>query len=365
MRRNLYAARWSVVLLVAAAAMVAVGCEAQAQKGLAKAELLVALPDYCNTPDGMSLQPDGSFILSMPNFNDEKSPPVMMRVTADNKAEKWYDLPDCPGAPDNLKRIRPMGVSRAPDGNLYLADMQYMIDKNGKSRMWKIVVKDGKPEKMVLVAQGFNVANGTAVRDGYVYITESVLDVGSDPLTSGVLRFKLDEENVTLKAPLATDPHVIATFKATLPNAKKWAFGADGLTFDSKGNLFIGQFGEGIIYKLTFDKTGKVVSNKVFAKGSGMINCDGMTCDPRTDNIYVPDSANNAIQVVSPDGKIQPLAINGPVTDKKSGLLCQPCEALLRGNTIIASNMDWPFPGFKNEKIGHKQPATLSVIKLP
>ncbi len=92
--------------------------------------------------------------------------------------------------------------------------MQYMKDKNQKSRMWKIVLKDGKFDKMVLVAKGFNVANGTAIKGGYVYITESVMEEDSHPLTSAVMRFKLDEENVTLKTPLKEDPHIIATFKS-------------------------------------------------------------------------------------------------------------------------------------------------------
>ena len=40
----------------------------------AKSQLLVTLPpDVCNTPDGMCLLPDGSFILSVPNFNDLSS----------------------------------------------------------------------------------------------------------------------------------------------------------------------------------------------------------------------------------------------------------------------------------------------------
>ncbi|MHC4285504.1 MAG: hypothetical protein ACYSWZ_21410, partial [Planctomycetota bacterium] len=37
--------------------------EVKRTSGLRKAELLVELPDYCNTPDGMALLPDGSFVL--------------------------------------------------------------------------------------------------------------------------------------------------------------------------------------------------------------------------------------------------------------------------------------------------------------
>jgi len=338
-----------VVLLAAGGMLAAGGCMKESQ-------LLVALPDFVNTPDGMSLQPDNSIILSAPNFNDKKSPSVMMRITPDNKAELWYTLPVAPGP---LGRIFPMGVSRAPSGDLYLADMQYMEDKNQKSRLWRIVVKDGKPEKIVLVAKGFNVANGTIVHGGYVYITESVLEEESQPLTSAVMRFRLDEENVQLTTPLKSDPHIIATFKSS---RKDWRFGADGIAFDSKGNLFVGLFGEGEMYKITFDAGGKVASNKLFAKAPGLMTCDGMSCDLRTDNLYVADSAANAVQVISPDGSVRTLCKDGDIKDKLRGKLDQPCEALMRGNTVVVSNMDWPFPKFVNTK--WQMPATLSVIRL-
>jgi hypothetical protein len=230
--------------------------------------------------------------------------------------------------------------------------------------MWKLVVKDGRVEKMVLAASGFNVANGTVVRGDYVYITESVREEGFTPanptLFSVVMRFKLDEESVVIKTPLKDDPHIIATFES---KRKDWPFGADGTCFDSKGNLYVGLFSDGKMFKLEFDKDGKVASNKLFAEAPGkLINCDGSGCDFRTDKIYVADSANNAIQVISPDGTIATLAQNEDVLDKVTGMLDQPCEAMVRGNEVIVSNMDWPFPGFRNTK--HQQPAVISVIRL-
>ena len=247
------------------------------------------------------------------------------------------------------------------------------------------MVKDGRVEKMVLMASGFNIANGTAIQDGYVYVTESVLEQDSHlgnsadrpasrpalrpavrpadrqipSLTSAVMRFKLDEENVTLKTPLKDDPHIIATFKSY---KEQWRFGADGIAFDSKGSLFVGLFGEGVMYKVAFDKDGKVKSNNLFAKSPTMMSCDGMHCDFRTDKLYEADSVANAIQIISPDGTVETLAQNGDVADKRTGQLDQPCEALVRGDEIVVSNMDWPFPGFRNTK--HQMPATLSVIKL-
>jgi hypothetical protein len=227
---------------------------------------------------------------------------------------------------------------------------------------------------MVLVASGFGVSNGLTINGNFLYVTESVLTESSDPkpkageeqpklfkdpLISAVMRFKLDEENVKLTTPLKDDPHVITTFKST---KTAWPFGADGIAFDSKGNLFVGAFGDGIMYKIEMDKDGRVTSNKEFAKVPFMVNCDGMSCDKKTDQLYVADSAANAIRIINPDGSIETLAENDDVTDKKTGQLDQPCEALLRGDTIVVSNMDWAFPGFKNKK--HQLPATLSIIKL-
>ncbi|MBI2928960.1 MAG: SMP-30/gluconolactonase/LRE family protein [Verrucomicrobia bacterium] len=341
------------------AALVA-GCAPSTDTAPPQAELLVALPDYCNTPDGMALLPDNSVIVSVPNFNDETKPPLLMRITPDNRAEKFYDFPTpYPGLAQGIDRIAPMGMVAAPSGDLYLADMQYMKDKNQKSRLWRLVVKAGKVDKMVLVARGFNVANGLAIRDGHVYVTESVLEEESQPLTSAVLRFRLEDENVQLKTPLKDDPHIIATFKSYLND---WRFGADGIEFDSRGNLFVGLFGDGVMHKITFDASGNVKANEVFAKAPGkLVSCDGMHRDA-ADNLYVADSAANAIQIIRPNGRVETLWQNEDVADKRTGQIDQPCEALVRGNEIIVSNMDWPFPKFKNSK--HQLPATLSIIRL-
>jgi len=341
-------------------AVLVAGCATSTRTAAPQAKLLVALPDYCNTPDGMALLKDNSIIVSVPNFNDETKPPLLMRINPANRAEKFYEFPTpYPGLDKGVDRIAPMGIAAAPSGDLYLADMLFMKDKNQKSRLWRLAVKNGKVDKMVLVARGFNVANGVAIHNGYVYVTESALEVESQPLTSAVLRFRLEEENVQLNTPLKDDPHIITTFKS-LNN--DWRFGADGIEFDRHGNLFVGLFGDGVIHKITFGADGNVRANEVFAQAPGrMINCDGMHRDA-ADNLYVADSAANAIRIIRPNGTVETLWENGEVVDKLSGQLDQPCEALVRGNEIIVSNMDWPFPKFKNTK--YQLPATLSVIKL-
>jgi sugar lactone lactonase YvrE len=375
MKRRKAVAKLSGVLVLAGMMFVVMGtqqgcrCPFAGKSGavLKNSQLLVELPDSCNTPDGMCLMADNSVIVSIPNFNDAKCPPLLIRITADNKAEPFYKFPTpYPGMEKGVDRIAPMGISRDPvSGDLYLADNQFSPDKPQKSRLWRLEVKDGQVEKMVLVASGFNIANGTAVHDGYVYITESTLEQVYKPtMKSAVMRFRLFEENVVLKTPLESDPHIIATFES---KKEQWPFGADGITFDSKGNLFVGVFSDGVMYKITFDEKGKVKSKKVFAKAPGkMISCDGMCCDLRTDKIYMADCAGNAVHMINPNGSIETLASNGDVPDaaaKRTGMLDEPSEALLRGDEIAIANMDWPIDGFVNKK-PWKMPATISVIKL-
>ena len=338
---------------------------------LAKAELLVDLPtDTCNTPDGMCLLPDGNVILSVPNFN-EPQPPLLMKITPENKAEVFYKLPP---NPDTGKPFGPLGVCVAPSGDLYLADAQLAEEDAGKSRVMRIAIKDGKPTEIVTVASGFTVSNAVIVRDGYLYVSETKIDATVKPAISGVLRFKLGEEGVQLKTPLTEDPHLIATIEC---HDEELPLGADGLCFDKEGNLYIGNFADGTVHKLTFDDEGKVASNEIFAKADSMKSADGLFFDPVRDKIYVADSRANAVQVVSLDGSVETLAQNGD-TDGSDGGMDQPCEVLLRvkekveahgdhthkvvTRELIVSNMDWPVPGCINQE--YNKPCTLSVIKL-
>jgi sugar lactone lactonase YvrE len=361
--KRLFSGAATVLLAAAALPILAQEAKTDAAPALAKSRLMVILPDSCNTPDGMCLLPDGSVIVSIPNFNDAKAPPLLMKIAPDNQASAFFNFPTpYPDTPAGADRIGPMGIAcdRA-SGNLYLADNQ---GKDQLSRLWKLVLKDGKVDRMVLVARGFNIANGVAVHGGYVYVTESVLVQESRPLVSAVLRFKLNEENVQLTTPLEKDPHIVTTFKS---QKDQWRFGADGITFDGKGNLYIGLFGEAVLHKITFDAEGAMASCEKFAEAPGrMMSCDGMSYDPRTDKIYLADCAGNAVHIVHLDGRIETLARNGDVPDKGaklSGLLDEPSEALVRGNEIVVANMDWPLDGFVN-KPPYRMPATLSVIKL-
>ncbi|MBN2476392.1 MAG: hypothetical protein JXB62_17395 [Pirellulales bacterium] len=344
---------------------------------LKKAELLVELPEQYNTPDGMCLLPNGEVLVSVPNVNvflgaEDKSkqdpPAVLIKLTKDNKVEKYYDPPLHP----ETGLAFPFGVCIDPEGqNLYLTDLQWFAnpsDPGNRSRVLRIPLDEnynpaGDP---VVFVEGLVVANAVIIRDGYLYVSDTTMVPGSDPLVSGVFRVKLDAEGTKLTTPLLDDPHLIATIESYNPDV---GFGADGLTFDSKGNLYIGNFADGTMHKVEFDAEGnpkmgpdgKPMMAPIFAKAPMMRSCDGIFCDLKTDKIYVADSLSNAVQIVSPDGSVQTLAVDGD-NDGSGGRLDQPCEVVLRGNEVIVSNMDFPTPGGVNTLFD--KPYTMSVIKL-
>lgn len=337
-----------------------------------QAQLLVELPSPNDTPDGMCLLPDGDVIVTVPNVNswmaaDDKSsqnpPPVLLRIKKDNTIEKYYDPPKHPVTGTAF----PFGVCVDPQGkNLYLTDLQWFSDPTNPgnhSRVLKIPLDDDfKPAgDPVVVIEGMVVANAVIIHGDYLYVSDTSMvprPEPSQPLISGIFRVRLDKEGTKLTTPLMDDPHLIATIKSDNPDI---GFGADGLTFDSKGNLYCGNFADGLLHQITFDDQGNAKKPTIFARAPFMKSCDGIFCDLNTDEIYVADSLANAVQVVSPDGAVRTLAADKE-NDGSGGRLDQPCEVLLRGNELIISNMDFPVPGGVNTKAD--KPYTISVIKL-
>lgn len=329
---------------------------------LKKAQTLVQLPDYVNTPDGMCLMPDNSVLISAPNVNDQKQSPWILRLTTDNKIEKFFD----PIRHPDTGKAFPFGICVDPDsGDVYYADLQWFVagKPNWKSRVVHLHIKDGKPTKATVLASGLIVSNAVYIRNGYLYTTDTMTVPDSKPLVSSIFRFKLSEETVEVKQPLEKDPHRIGTI---LSFNDKIPFGSDGLTFDSKGNMYVGNFADGTVHKFEFDEKGqpKQPADKpcpIWAKAPFMKSCDGITYNKKTDKIYVADSQANAIQVVSMDGSVQCLA-QELTYDGANGKLDQPCEVVFRGKDMIISNFDMPVEGGVNKKF--EVPNFMSIIRF-
>lgn len=319
-----------------------------------KPALLHSLPVQYNTPDGMALAPDGSIIVSVPNFGNPSYPAALLRMANDTIG--FFFAP--PKHPDT-KHAAPMDLAYGPDGNLYYADNQWQYSRERKSRLMRIRMQNGKPTTVETVVDGFRLANAVLWKGDTIYVTDSQWDTPEKPRESAVLRFSLAELNrapVKLK-PGFTDPHILATF-TTQDNPSGLDNGADGLDYDSKGNLYTGGFGDGILYKLTLKPDGTLGQKTQFAK---LACVDGLIVDRATDRLYVCDSKNNAIRIVTPDGKVSTLSENAD-TNGQNGLLDQPAEVLLQGNRLFIANYDMPEKAFKNQRFD--APHTLSVITM-
>jgi len=351
----------AVMLLTVAAVCFMGGCEPKEGAPVSsEPKLFVSLDQTCDTPDGMTMAPDGSVILSCPNFLDEKNVGKLMTIGKDNKAELFYTVPP----QGDSTHARPMGLDFGPDGNLYVADNQYFTDKNYKSRLLRIVIEDGKPVRTEVAVDGFKLSNAVIWKGNDVFVSDTSFDIADKPGMSGIYKINIkDIQNGTLTIkPNATDERLIATF-TTIPNHRNDPAGADGLTIDSEGNLYTGMFGDGAMYKIEFNEDGSVKekSPKPFVREDGLTCVDGIFYDAKRDVIIVTDSEKNAIHMVTPEGK-RTLLWENDDTDGSDGLLDQPCEPLVRGDELIIVNFDWPFPGLKNTK--HDEPYTLSVIQL-
>ena len=164
---------------------------------------------------------------------------------------------------------RNMGIAFDDEWNIYLCDNQGWSERPEliyKGRILKLTVDDdGNILKTVVVAKNMEHPNGIRIRDGYMYVTQSYMHPvkrEDGKLVSAVYRFALDEEEVDITNTLE-DKNVFATFVTQNPECQ---YGADGIVFDEAGNLYVGNFGDGAVYKITFNEDKSLKENKLFAQ---------------------------------------------------------------------------------------------------
>lgn len=325
-------------------------------------KLFSLLPEYCNTPDAMTLwEEQNMMLLSVPNFNDTRYPGVIMKLDEQGNYSLFYPVPVHP----ETGKGAPMGLEFGPDGNIYYADNQYFFNKNNKSRVMRINMENGKPVSCEPVVENLKLANAVRWSGNYLYVSDTFLDLDETGKTGwgGIYRISLDEMNqgcVKLHTDKnSQDKHLIAKEKS-IPNHRKDIAGFDGLCFDGEGNLYSGNFGDGKFYKITIDKDHKVLSCKVI---STVLTCiDGICYDPKRNVIYITDSEKNAIHCFDVKSNKMSTIWENDDTDGADGLLDQPCEPFVWNDKIIVANFDHPFPGLKNKE--YDKVHTLSVLYL-
>ncbi len=326
-----------------------------------KPELFMLLPDYVCTPDGMEIDTEENLILSCPNYADDNMSGCMVRIDKDKNASKWFDVPVHP----DTGIARNMGIAFDEKGYLYICDNQGWSGREDlafKGRVLKLKAdKDGNLESCKVVAYGMEHPNGIRIRDNFMYVTQSCLTKVKNPsgrLVSCVYRFGLEEENIHItNSP--EDKHILTTF---ITWNEACQYGADGIAFDKEGNLYVGNFGDGTIHRITFHPDGSVADNKVYAKDPIQLkSTDGMVFDNRG-NLYIADFSDNAIVKMYPDGTLERIS-QSPDCDGLDGGLDQPGEPIIWQGKIIASCFDLVTEeGKVNTK--HEMPATMSQLRL-
>lgn len=325
-----------------------------------QSELFAALPSYVATPDGMAIDAEGNLILACPNYADQSLPGCILKISKEKEIQKLCDLPTHP----ETGLGSPMGIAFGPDGSLYVCDNQGWPGRPElaeKGRILRLFFKDGKLDSYFTVANGMEHPNGMRIKDGFLYVTQSTMNKVKDPsglLVSAVYRFALEDREIEVTNTLA-DPNIFTTF---LTHNKEDQYGVDGIEFDKNGDLLVGNFGDGTVYRVVIGENGEVISNTPWASAPGvLVSTDGMIMDEKGD-LYIADFCGNAIVIVHPDATVERLAESPDCTGLEGGL-DQPGEPILWNGRLIASCFDL-VTGGDNVNTGHELPATLAEIKL-
>ena len=325
-----------------------------------KSKLFAVLPDYVATPDGMAIDAKGNLILACPNYADQTLPGCILKIDKNKNITKWFDVP----VHEETELASPMGIAFGPDGDLYICDNQGWPGRPElirKGRILRVRLDGNNIVKTTVVAKNMEHPNGMRIRDGYVYVTQSTLELVKHPsgkLVSCVYRFKLDDENIDITNTL-DDKNILTTFVTENPDDQ---YGVDGIEFDREGNLLVGNFGDGAVYKVIFNEDMSVKSNEIWAQDKeNLESTDGMIMDDEG-NLYIADFCVNAIVKILPDGTVTKLAQNGD-TDGLDGGLDQPGEPIIWNGKLIVSCFDC----VTNDIVvntAHEAPATLAEIEL-
>lgn len=324
-------------------------------------KLFSALPDYICTPDGMAVDKYGNLVLSCPNYAEDSMSGCVVKLDKEGNVTKWFDVPVHSGT----GIARNMGIAFDAEWNVYLCDNQGWSGREDllyKGRVLKLTVTDdGEIVKCVEVAKNMEHPNGIRVRGNYMYVTQSYLSPVKREdglLLSCVYRFGLNEENIEITNTL-DDKHILATFVTYKEDCQ---YGADGIVFDEEGNLYVGNFGDGAVYKITFNEDGSVKENVVFARDAAQLqSTDGMCFDDKG-NLYVADFSANAIAKITPDGKVERIAQSPDCTGVDGGL-DQPGEPIYWDGKLIASCFDL-VTGPDKVNLKHEMPATLVYLDV-
>ncbi|WP_373213221.1 SMP-30/gluconolactonase/LRE family protein [Ruminococcus sp. 5_1_39BFAA] len=328
-----------------------------------ESRLFALLPEeYVCTPDGMEIDRDGNLIVSCPNYADDNMSGCVIRIDKEKNISKWFDVPVHP----ETGIARNMGIAFDSQWNMFICDNQPWSGKEElawKGRMLKVIFdEEGKVKDWYTVADGMEHPNGVRIYKNYMYVTQSYLTKVKDEsgnLVSCVYRFPLDARDIAITNTLE-DEYIFTTFVTNNPRCQ---YGADGIEIDSKGNMYVGNFGDGEVWKIRLDENGDMIDKEVYARNPDeLVSTDGMIMDEATGNLYIADFNNNAIVMVDKDRNVRRIA-QSPDCDGFHGELDQPGEPIIWQGKIVASCFDLVTDETK-VNTQHEMPATMAELDL-
>ena len=330
-----------------------------ADEPVVKSRYAIELDEQFNTPDGMTVDSQGNIILAVPNAHAREGGTWLLKITPDEKVERYFWLKPHP----QTNKACPLGIVFGSDGHLYICDGQGIGgNTTHKSRVLRVIHQNGKPVREETLVTGLVQANGIAFANGNIYVAETqfVAEIKESPIESGVFCFSLNEFRNLRRpihvAPNGNDRHCIFKFKTENP---EWPIGANGIAASKDGIVYVANFGDKQIIELTLDRTGyRVVSSRVCIEGGPIESVDGIRLCPGG-YIFFADFAGNAVHVANPaNGKVIVLAKDPVGGTGEGGELDRVSEVCLRGMKLYCSNIDLPYDN-KND-----QPHTLTVLDL-
>lgn len=314
-----------------------------------KPQLFANLPDNCPTPDAFAIAPDGTLTLSCPNFANKQLEGELFSISKNGDVRFLLTVPRL----SENKKSNPMGIAYGDDGGLYIADARGI----NKGRILKLNIENNKLLNTEVIASGLN-PNGLRYHQGGIYVTQLKMPrIKSPKMTSGIYRFNKTDRNIRVDNTL-NDKQLIFHVQTQNPDKQ---IGLDGIAFDSNGFLYTTNLGDGIVYQLELNNSGKVINNVHFADVPRQASIDGMAFD-KANNLYLAGFASNQIFKITPDKKVMLLA-ESPDSNGSMGQLDQPADLIVFGEKLVISNFDlMTGKGMKNSQ--HSKPYTLSFLPL-
>lgn len=305
----------------------------QAGLQLSAPKTFIQLDTSCMTPDAMAFDDAGNIYLSVTNATtfERFGAKIIKLSPAGTVLKTWNSLPK------HLVtgKVHPMGMAFA-DGFLYIADNQHFAGYKNASRVLRAKLENGEIQKIETIVSGLNVANGLRLNKGHIYVTETWTD---NERTSGLYRFNINElNNQTININRQNrSKYLIHEMK--LDKNTPDGVGMDGLDFDSVGNLYVGNFSDGVIIKIKLDINSTKQQVTRLVKDSMLVGCDGIFFDKFSNSLLIANFLENSIiQYNLSNEKLTTLWKNKDAVC--NGDLDRPCDLAVIENKLVVVNFD-------------------------